>query len=43
MPLVNIKGVGGHLMPDQMKERIGAWRVGGRPVTAVDLRRLASR
>jgi 4-oxalocrotonate tautomerase len=71
VPLVNIKGVGGYLTPDQKKELIskvteavlavegeglrdvtwvivedvapGAWGVGGRPVTDVDLRRLASR
>jgi 4-oxalocrotonate tautomerase len=71
MPLVNIKGVGGYLTPDQRKELIskvteavlavegeglrdvtwvivedvapGAWGVGGRPVTDVDLRRRASR
>jgi len=71
MPLVQIKGVGGYLRPEQKSEMIakvtdavlsvegeglrevtwvtiedvpaGAWGVGGRPVTAEDLRLLAKR
>lgn len=71
MPLVQIKGVGGYLTPEQKSEMIakvtdavlsvegeglrevtwvtiedvpaGAWGVGGRPVTAEDLRLLAKR
>lgn len=71
MPLVQIKGVGGYLTPEQKGEMIakvtdavlsvegeglrevtwvtiedvpaGAWGVGGRPVTAEDLRFLAKR
>ena len=71
MPLVQIKGVGGYLTPEQKQELIarvtdavlsvegeglrdvtwvtiedvqpGAWGVGGKTVTADDLRRLAGR